>query len=167
MILSTSRRTHPPLGASPAPAEAVYSRSRSETETGDFALSQPVLAALFAMLAAPALAAAPDARITAELMKLSPEARREQRCDGRAMGQVSRDHAGMQPDSIIAYAYSDPKASGTKVTAPGAAIHIGGAWYHISYSCQTSDDGLDIRSFSYTLGKPIPKDQWADHQLVE
>ncbi len=129
-------------------------------------MSKPVLAALFAVLAAPALAAAPS-KITAELMKLSPEARREQRCDSRAMGQVSRDHAGMQPDAIVAYAYGDPKASGTKVAAPGAAIHVGGVWYHIAYSCQTSDDGLDIKSFSYTLGKPIPRGEWADHQLVE
>jgi hypothetical protein len=130
-------------------------------------LSKPVLAALFAVLAVPALAAAPDSRITAELMKLSPEARREQRCDGRAMGQVSRDHAGMQPDSIVAYAYGDTKAQGTRVVAPGAAIHIGGVWYHISYTCQTTDDGLDIRSFTYTLGKPIPKGEWAEHQLVQ
>ncbi|MFC5067788.1 DUF930 domain-containing protein [Flaviflagellibacter deserti] len=130
-------------------------------------MSKPVLAAFFAVLAAPALAATPDTRINAELMKLSPEARREQRCDGRAMGQVSRDHAGMQPDSIIAYAYGDPKAQGNRIVAPGGAIHIGTMWYHISYSCQTTDDGLDIQSFTYNLGKPIPKGEWAEHQLVQ
>jgi uncharacterized protein DUF930 len=129
------------------------------------------LAALAAALcvAAPAAShARTSARTTSteEMLKLAPETRLEQRCNARAMGAVSREHHGMRPDEFVAYAFAEPQIKGDVVKAPGAALRSRGEWYHVSYACQTSEDGLQIQSFDYTLGTIVPKKDWAEHYLV-
>jgi len=104
---------------------------------------------------------------TEQMLKLAPTTRLEQRCNARAMGDVGREHAGMRPDELIAYAFGDPIITGATVKAPGAAVRSKGTWYRLSYDCETTDDGLSIRSFKYVLGDPIPKKDWEEHYLVE
>ncbi len=101
-----------------------------------------------------------------EMLKLDPSARVEQRCNARAMGEVGREHKGMRPDEFVAYAFADTQVNGATVKAPGAAVRSRGAWYHVSYECETADNGLSIRSFSYVLGDEIPKKDWDEHYLV-
>lgn len=115
-------------------------------------------------------AAAPPAlaRLSSDgaMLKMELSARIEQRCNERGMGLVGREHKGMRPDELVAYAYADTRLKGTRIDAPGAAVRSGSTWYHLSYSCVTSDDGLDIRSFHYSLGEPIPQQEWGAHYLV-
>ncbi|WP_248310428.1 DUF930 domain-containing protein [Bosea sp. 117] len=101
-----------------------------------------------------------------EMLELDPTARIEQRCNARGMGEVGRDHRDMKPDELVAYAYKDTKITGSTIKAPGAAIRSGSTWYHMSYQCETTADGLDVRSFDYSLGDAIPKDEWGQHYLV-
>jgi hypothetical protein len=101
-----------------------------------------------------------------QLLKLSPETRLEQRCNARAMGLVSREHKSFRIDEFVAYAYGDPIVHGDSMQAPGGAIRNGKVWYHLSYNCQTTDNSLGIKSFSYQLGAPIPRDEWDKHYLV-
>lgn len=89
------------------------------------------------------------------ILRLSPSERVEQRCNARAMGEISREHKEMRPDSLVAYAFSTPKMSDDSIKAPGAAVRSRGHWYHLSYSCQTNADGTDVRSFAYHLGNRI------------
>lgn len=101
-----------------------------------------------------------------EMMQLEPSERIEQVCNTRAMGEVQRAGNGMRPDELVAYAYRDPVVKGWKIKAPGGAVRSGGTWYHIAYECETVHDGLDVRSFRYTLGAAIPTTEWAGHYLV-
>lgn len=129
-----------------------------------------VLAALGVAASAAVAAAAPrdvaHKAIAEKMLKLSPEARVEQRCNARALGVVGREHPNLHPDEIIAYAFVETSLKGGKIAAPGAAIRSQGVWYKLSYVCQTENDGLSIASFSYTLGGIVPRSQWAEHYLV-
>jgi hypothetical protein len=116
-------------------------------------------------LAAAAPAAAASSR-TEQMLKLSPETRLEQRCDAKAMGAVGREHKGYRPDEFVAYAFGDPSVRGNRISAPGGAIRSGGKWYRLSYSCETSPDGLEVKSFDYKLGAEVPRNLWDEHYLV-
>lgn len=109
-----------------------------------------------------ALASGPDKA----MLLLEPTERMEQRCNARAMGDVSREHPGVHPDELVAYAFAETRISGASVTAPGAAVRSGGHWYHLSYRCVTKDDGLGIEALTYVLGEVIPRDEWDAHGLV-
>jgi hypothetical protein len=103
---------------------------------------------------------------TDQMLKLSPETRVEQRCDAKAMGSVGREHKGFKPDEFVAYAFADPDVRGSLIKAPGGAIRSGGKWYRLSYVCETSADGLDVKSFAYQLGAEVPRHEWDEHYLV-
>lgn len=105
--------------------------------------------------------------IAGSMMRLSPDERVEQRCNAQAMGVVSREHKEFHADELVAYAFADTVINRGKVTAPGAAVRSRGAWYRMSYVCQTGNDGLAIQSFKYTLGAAVPRAQWAEHNLAE
>lgn len=126
---------------------------------------KPHLLALALLVAAacPAEARKPN---DAQMLSLDPTFRVEQRCNARGMGVVGREHKPLHPDELVAYAYHDTAVKGAVVKAPGAAIRSGDTWYHLSYVCETSDDGLEIKSFQYALGEPIPKVEWGQHYLV-
>lgn len=115
--------------------------------------------------AASAKAVVPTA---AGIARLAPEARIEQRCNVRAMGDISREHPGFAPDGLVAYAFADPDTNlaAETIRAPGAAVRSKGAWYHLSYRCQTAAEGLDVVTFSYALGEMIPRSDWDAHYLV-
>lgn len=106
---------------------------------------------------------------TAGITRLAPEARIEQRCNVRAMGDISREHPGFAPDELVAYAFADPETDvdAQTIRAPGAAVRSKGEWYHLSYRCQTTAEGLDVATFSYTLGEMVPRSEWEAHYLVK
>lgn len=123
------------------------------------------LAGLMTAISAVSAAAASHDN-TAAMMKLDPSARIEQRCNARGMGVVEREHKGMRPDELVAYAYANTVIDHDRIKAPGAAVRSGGDWYHLSYVCQTANDGMDVTSFTYTLGGVIPHSEWGEHYLV-
>ncbi|GAB4071466.1 hypothetical protein GCM10028812_45080 [Ancylobacter sonchi] len=123
------------------------------------------------MLALAAASALPQvgaqAKTTDEqMLMLDPAARVEQRCNSRGMGEIGREHKGMHPDEMVAYAYANTKLHDQHLIASGAAVRSGSTWYHLSYSCETANDGMDIKSFSYKLGEAIPRSEWEAHYLV-
>ncbi|MFT0861277.1 DUF930 domain-containing protein [Ancylobacter sp. G4_0304] len=127
----------------------------------------PTLPFAFALSLLPLLAGAALARSTADqMLMLDPTARIEQRCNARGMGLLQREHKGLHPDELVAYAYANTVVDHGGIKAPGAAVRSGGDWYHLSYSCQTSHDGMDVTAFDYTLGSIIPKGEWDAHYLV-
>lgn len=72
----------------------------------------------------------------------------------------------MNPDEGSVGAFAEPEVNGAAMRAPGAAIRSRGNWYRIAYECMTTDDGLDIKSFRYSLGDAVPKSDWKAHFLV-
>lgn len=101
----------------------------------------------------------------AQLQKLDPQTRIEQRCDIEAMNRLGRE-SHWRPDKVLAYAFSDPVMSKHTVKAKGAAFRSGGNWYRLSYICKTQDDILTIKSFEYITGDLIPRSDWEQHYLV-
>ncbi len=101
-----------------------------------------------------------------QMLKLSPETRIEQRCDARAMGDVGRQHKGFKPDEFVAYAFAEPVLRGSHISAPGGAVRSNGKWYRVSYSCETSANGLEIKNFVHQLGAEVPRGEWDAHFLV-
>jgi hypothetical protein len=100
-----------------------------------------------------------------QLLRLSPEARVEQRCNGRATSLLARERKLKAPDEVVAYAFADTTAKGSSLDAPGAAIRDRGEWYRLSYKCQATPDGLGIVTFEYKLGEKVPRADWAEHNL--
>lgn len=124
------------------------------------------LAALtLASTAAPAHAI--DARVRNELQKLTPDERLEQRCDIEAMDQIGAAKNGYRPDKVIAYAFGDPKLSGTTLKTKGAVFRSKGEWYRLSYRCEASADRLAVKAFRYTIGGRVPHADWAAHYLYD
>ena len=119
-----------------------------------------------AICAGPALAKTNHKSIEDQLMKLDPQTRAEQRCNSRVSGITNREHKGFNTDEVVAYAFADSELKGTVVSAPGAALRSHGRWYHVSYVCKVSPDGLNVESFEYKLGDEVPRAQWAEHYLV-
>ncbi|WP_210104101.1 MULTISPECIES: DUF930 domain-containing protein [Rhizobium/Agrobacterium group] len=119
--------------------------------------------ASFAALPAHAI----DSRIARQLDALTPEERREQRCDIEAMNRIAKEEAGFKPDKVIAYTFGDTIEKGDLIRAPGAVFRSGGDWYRLKYKCQTANDGLAITTFDYKVGSKIPRDQWPEYYLYD
>jgi hypothetical protein len=100
-----------------------------------------------------------------QLLELEPESRAIERCNGRAEGLVVREKRLKGPDSVVASAFDEASYHDNAVIARGAAIRARGVWYHLSYTCHTTPDGLDILQFSYELGEPVPRSEWDTHSL--
>ncbi|MEP9352612.1 DUF930 domain-containing protein [Xanthobacter sp. KR7-65] len=134
------------------------------------ALLRPSLAALglasvaLAGLAWPAFAGAQ--RRDDMMLHVDPATRIEQRCNARAMGEVGREHTDMRPEEVVAYAFADPKQKDEFISAPGAAVRSRDHWYHLAYTCRTSPDGMEVKTFSYSLGAEVPRQEWEAHSLV-
>ena len=127
-----------------------------------------LLSAAVALAGAVAFPAAGHAAksVAEQMLALDLDTRIEQRCNARAMGEISRANRAMRPDELVAYAFKDSELKGDVVHAPGAAVRSGNAWYRLSYVCRTTPDGLEVLSLSFKLGDEVPRSEWEDHQLV-
>lgn len=128
-------------------------------------LKRAAVPLFLAVFLSPAFASSAS-RDHAALLRLSPATRMEQRCNEKAMGAIGREQKTLHPDELVAYAYASTAITGATIRAPGAAVRSGGKWYHLSYTCQTSQDGTEVKAFDYALGTVIPRSEWAEHYLV-
>ncbi|MBC2884176.1 DUF930 domain-containing protein [Ochrobactrum sp. CM-21-5] len=121
------------------------------------------LVSVFSM-ATPSLAM--NASEKAQLEKLDPDTRLEQRCDVEAMERISREQDRFSVDKVLAYAFSDPVAKKNSIRADGAAFRSREHWYKLAFVCKTDDEHINILSFRYDIGDEVPHDQWDRHYLV-
>ena len=101
------------------------------------------------------------------LATLTSDERLIQICNIEAMEQLKRWKAGFVPNSVVPYAMADPVLSATAMEAKGAAVHAGGKWYRLSFSCGATADLSRVASFAFTLGRPIPQREWEQNSLPE
>jgi hypothetical protein len=94
-------------------------------------------------------------------MKVDLDTRLEQVCDIEAMHRVGRGNA-FKPDRAKSDISIHPIHAGDMMKAPGAAFRSKGLWYALSFECTGTHDHLGILSFSFEVGKPIPKSRWAE-----
>lgn len=124
------------------------------------------LLAMVVALSSASAAEALDARIVRQLNALTPEERREQRCDIEALSRI-RKEGDFRPDKVIAYSFGATVETGNSIRAPGAVFRAGGDWYRFNYKCETGEEGLKIMSFDYTIGNKVARDLWEKHYLYE
>ncbi|MDM9627121.1 DUF930 domain-containing protein [Rhizobium sp. S152] len=116
-------------------------------------------------LAGPAFAV--DPAIKKQLEKLDPATRLEQSCDTEAMSRINKDATGYKPDKVIAYTFKDPVPSDDRLEAPGAVFRSKGDWYHLSYSCITGPQHINVRELQYTIGEKVPREKWTKYYLYD
>lgn len=117
------------------------------------------------IVAAPA--AAFDKRLAAELEKLDPQTRLEQRCDTEALEEIAGDKNGFRPDKVIAYTFAEPVYDGASISAPGAVFRSQGDWYKLSFHCTTGPEHLNVRAFDYAIGNKVPRSKWEEFYLYD
>ncbi|MBB4007223.1 DUF930 domain-containing protein [Allorhizobium taibaishanense] len=106
-----------------------------------------------------------DASATRQLKSLSPAERLEQRCDMEAMNRIGKEAKTYSPDKVIAYTFAQTKADGNRLKAPGAVFRSKGQWYRLKYQCETGNQHLDVKNFSYQIGDAVPKQSWGKYYL--
>lgn len=123
--------------------------------------------ALIAVAATPALARQNNHQSKTEegLAKLAPSDRFQQACDIELMERLRREGHPYKPDSVIAYALSDPSISGDVLKGNGGAFRSGGIWYQYSFTCATTPDRMKVLSLDYKIGDAVPRDEWDAHGL--
>nr|WP_246711733.1 DUF930 domain-containing protein [Phyllobacterium myrsinacearum] len=135
-------------------------------EAAPDATEQPAMHKATTMLSAGVLAD-PRSRQTREaLPTLELGTRLEQICNLEAMAQVAKWDKSFKPDRVIAYAMANTKVKSGVITATGAAMRSGGNWYNLAFNCAISPETQQVQSFEFTVGKPIPREQWAGHALA-
>lgn len=102
-----------------------------------------------------------------KLAALGSDERLIQLCNIEAMEQLKRWKAGFVADHAVAYATADPSLTATSIEATGAAVHAGGQWYRLSFTCTATADFGRVAAFAFTLGRPIPHEQWEQDNLPE
>jgi hypothetical protein len=123
--------------------------------------------AVFALgLLAPSVtvASAIDAKVERMLQQLDPDARFEQICDLEAMQRIGKDRT-FRPERTVVSALASPKVADATMTGTGGAFKSKGQWYQFSFTCKTSPDHMQVLSFSYKVGEPIPPEQWEKNGL--
>lgn len=106
-----------------------------------------------------------DDSIIRQLDRLTPEERREQRCDIEAMSRIAKQGDGFKPDKVIAYTFADTEETEGLLRAPGAVFRSAGDWYRLKYKCKTAEDGLTVQSFDYKVGSKVPREEWGEYYL--
>jgi hypothetical protein len=108
-----------------------------------------------------------DSRTRTQLLKLDPQSRPEQTCDTEVMIRISQGSNGFNAERVIAYTFGEPVLGENSISAHGAAFRSHGAWYHLSYDCETGPKHLTAHSLHYEIGNKIPHSQWAKYDLYD
>lgn len=116
------------------------------------------LAALCLLISLPALSHA--ATLEQSLAKLDPEERSRQACAAKGLDTVRKDPRLRKADRINASVTKPAVLKGTALTAPDGAVRASKKWFTISYTCQLTPDLMKATTFTFTLGKEIPKTDW-------
>lgn len=104
-------------------------------------------------------------RIRTELTHFDPGERVVQLCNIEGLEQIKRAAPQFAPDTLVSYAMADNSIAGLTLTATGGAFRSRRKWYGVSLKCTVGADLESVTSFEFQLGKPIPEDEWEDHNL--
>lgn len=105
--------------------------------------------------------------IKQQFMRLDPATRVEQTCGWEVQQRINHAEGDRHVDRIISYSFADASIGGHEIHAPGAAIRSHGKWYHLSFSCQTDQTLVNVKTLKYTVGEEILRAKWSDHYLHE
>ncbi|MBS1167177.1 MAG: hypothetical protein H6R00_3202 [Proteobacteria bacterium] len=155
----------PPTTATPAQPQAASQSTAPLINPARPPSNAPVTATEY--FASAVLNDARNRKTRQTLAALGSDERLIQLCNIEAMEQLKRWKAGFVADHIVAYATADPSLTAASIEAPGAAVHAGGKWYRLSFGCTARTDFQRVESFAFTLGRPIPQQEWEQDNLPE
>lgn len=165
LVPAPPAETKPAIAETPLQPSASPAEPRQETAPTPAAPQQPAMQKATTMLSAGVLAD-PRSRQTREaLPTLELGTRLEQICNLEAMAQVAKWDKTYRPDRVVAYAMANTKVKSGVITATGAALRSGGNWYNLTFNCGILPETEQVQSFEFALGKPIPREEWAEHGL--
>ncbi|MFD1702277.1 DUF930 domain-containing protein [Methylopila henanensis] len=113
----------------------------------------------------PAYAFSYDRRTEAALRKLEPETRFNQVCDLAAMEKIRKNEPELKPDRMAIDALAEPERKGDTLSGTGAAVRAGGVWRRLAFTCSATPDRMTVTALRYTLGAPIPEQDWERYGL--
>lgn len=96
------------------------------------------------------------------LAKLAPEERAHQACILRGFDVARNDGRLRGADRMKTSIFGRAVLAGTSLSANGGAVRVKGHWYAMRFSCTLTADLLKATTFSYELGKEIPRPRWDD-----
>ncbi len=88
-----------------------------------------------------------------------------QLCNIEGIEQIKRAEPKYAADTLVSYAMADPVAAGLTLTATGGAFRSRRKWYGVSFKCTATADLRGVAGFEFTVGDPIPEDEWEEHNL--
>lgn len=155
--------TAPALTAEAAPPEAGERLTPSPPLQPD--LPQPVTHNATKFYAAGILRESGMAHIRKAFDSLASTEQLVQLCNIEGLEQIKRAEARYAPDTLVGYAMADPVTTGLTLNAAAGAFRSRRKWYGISFECTVAADYTGVTAFQFTVGEPIPEDQWEDHNL--
>jgi hypothetical protein len=100
------------------------------------------------------------------LPTLDPYERMTQLCNIEATEQIRSAVHGSNPETIAASAFAETMLKDGVLSAPGAAYRSHHTWFFMQYACAVRPDFAGVASFRFSLGAPVPRDQWDSHDLI-
>ncbi|MDX0452211.1 DUF930 domain-containing protein [Sinorhizobium medicae] len=104
-----------------------------------------------------------DPHVKQAIGSLPPKKRIVQLCTIEALEQIRHQRPGAIPDM-----FGRPDggfASETALKADGAVFRSQGKWYSFDFTCEVNPEATSVTSFSFAIGKAIPKSEWGARQL--
>lgn len=105
-------------------------------------------------------AAAADDSVRRALQQFAPETRAHHACALKGLDVMKRDALLKRADLIKSSIFQGARLTGTLLEAPGAAVRAAGRWYALQYTCTLRDDLMQGLTFTYRLGREVPKQNW-------
>nr|WP_116288830.1 DUF930 domain-containing protein [Ensifer sp. LCM 4579] len=106
-----------------------------------------------------------DPRVKQAIGRLPPKRRIVQLCTIEALEQIRRQRPDAFPDMLVPFGPSGGLVSPDGMSANGGAFRSQRKWYAVDFKCEVSPETTAVVSFSYAIGKAIPKSEWAARQL--
>ncbi|MCG5480180.1 MAG: DUF930 domain-containing protein [Ensifer alkalisoli] len=106
-----------------------------------------------------------DPRVKQAIGRLPPKRRIVQLCTIEALEQIRRQRPDAFPDMLVPFGPSGGLVSPDGMSANGGAFRSQRKWYAVDFKCEVSSETTAVVSFSYAIGKAIPKSEWAARQL--
>jgi hypothetical protein len=99
------------------------------------------------------------------LARLAPEERSHQACILKGLDEVRRDPRLRMADRMKTSIFSPAVLDGTRLQAKGGAVRAGGRWYALDFTCKLTDNLMKATSFSFAVGREVPKESWEKYGL--
>ncbi|HTN60947.1 MAG TPA: DUF930 domain-containing protein [Devosia sp.] len=118
------------------------------------------------LLGASVLAEPASKEVRETLPLLGSDEQRIQLCNIEALAQIHAADERWDPDILVAYAMADMEVTDHGVAADGGAFRSRQQWYGFKFRCEVSSNLKAVTDFQFAIGEPIPKSEWASHDLT-